>query len=260
MRKIVMHMTGPAIIILLGMILTALGGFWPSMILEPDIIIFLGVILTALGGLWASFRLESEKVQSAQERAEFERELRKRSDEIASLNRDIAAYSKGEGSYCYFEPTVSSSQNAVIPALVNVGKYPLYDVRIRITPNHHKLIPPVGGKATYEILEEMMRIETHIDVGTLAPSNVPESAYPSLILKWDLPISEDKCAYNIFFSARNDHFTQYLRFWRVNGRWFVALKVLRQLGGEEGTVLKEFVQEGYPRNPDGSIDWDWTGN
>lgn len=253
-------MTWPAIIICLGLILTALGGFWPSLILEPAIIIFLGVILTALGGLWASFRLESEKVQSAQERAEFERELRKRSDEIASLNREIAAYSKGEGSYCYFEPTVSSSRNAVFPALVNVGKNPLYDVRIRIVPNPHKRIPPVGNKVTYEILEEMMQIETRIDAGTLAPSNVPGLAYPSLIIKWDLPISEDKHAYNVFFSARNDHFTQYLRFWRVNSRWFLALKVLRQLGGEEGTVLKEFVQPGYPRNPDGSIDWDWTGN
>jgi len=227
---------------------------WPAML------IFLGVVLTAIGGLWVSWRLESEKVQSAQERANFERELRKRNDEIASLNREIAAYSKGEGSYCYFEPTVSSSRNGVIPALVNVGKNPLHDVRIRIIPNPHKRIPPVDNKATYEILEEMMQTETRIDVGTLAPSNVRELAYPSLILQWDLPISEDKQAYNVFFSARNDYFTQYLRFRRLNGRWFVAYKVFRQLGGEEGRVLKEFVQTGYPRNPDGSIDWHWTGN
>jgi len=225
----------------------------------PAIIIFLGSALTILGVFWASSREQSEKVQSAKERAEFERELRKRSDEIASLNHDIAAYSRGEGSYCYFEPTVSSSRNAVLPALVNVGKNPLYDVRIRIVPDPHKRILPVGSKVTYDMLEEMMRAETRVDVGSLAPSNVREEAYPSLILKWDLPISEDKRAYNIFFSARNDHFTQYLRFWRVKGRWFVASKVIRQLAGEEGTVLKEFVQTGYPRNPDGSIDWHWTG-
>ncbi len=255
MRKIVRHITWPSITIFLGVILTSVGGYWASLRLT-----LFGVILTAVGGLWASLRLESEKFQSSQERAEFERELRKKSDEIASLNRDIAAYTKGEGSYCYFDPNVFSSRNAVFPILVNVGNNPLYDVRIRIVPNPHKLIPPVDGRVTYEILEEMMGVETRIDAGNLAPSNVPGSAYPSLILKWNLPISEDKCAYNIFFSARNDHFTQYLRFWRVNGRWLVALKVIRQLGGEEGAVLKEFVRPGYPRNRDGSIDWDWTGN
>lgn len=239
--------------------LTALGGFWTSLRLAPALI-FIGVTLTAFGGLWSSLRLESEKVQSARERAEFERELRKRSDEIASLNRGIAAYTKGEGSYCYFEPNIFSSRNAVFPTLVNVGNNPLYDVKIRIVPNPHKLIPPVGNRVTYEIFEEMMRVETRIDAGNLAPSNVRGSAYPSLILKWDLPIPEGKCAYNIFFSARNDHFTQYVRFWQVDDRWFVAFKVLRQLGGEEGAVLMEFVQPGYPRNPDGSIDWDWTGN
>lgn len=227
----------------------------------PAILIFSGVVLSAAGAFWASRRLVSEKVQSAQERTKFERELRKRSDEITSLNREIAAYSKGEGSYCYFEPNVFSSRNAVFPALINIGRNPLYDVQIRIVPNPHERFPPGdNNKVTYELFEEMMRTETRIDAGTLGPSNVTESAYPSLILKWDLPISEDKRAYNMFFSARNDHFTQYLRFWRVNGRWFVALKVLRQLGSEEGTVLKEFVQPGYPRNPDGSIDWDWTGN
>lgn len=168
-------MTWPPIIIFLGLVLTAIGGLWSSG--KKKIIIFLGVILTAIGGLWASWSLESEMVRSAQERAEFERELRIRSNEIASLNRDIAAYSKGEGGYCYFEPTVSSSRNSVLPALVNVGKNPLYDVRIRIVPNPHKQTPPVDGKATYEILEEMMRTETRIDVGTLAPSNVPEIAY-----------------------------------------------------------------------------------
>jgi len=255
MHKIVRHMNWPGIIIFVGVILTALGGLWASLS-----IIFVGVILTALGGLWASQRLESEKDRSAQERSEFERELRKRSDEIASLNRGIAAYTKGEGSYCYFGVNVFSSRNAVFPTLVNVGNNPLYDVSIRIVPNPHKLIPPADGRITYEIFEEMMRTETRINAGTLAPSNVRGSAYPSLILKWDLPISEDKCAYNIFFSARNDHFTQYLRFWRANGRWFVAFKVLRQLASKEGTVLKEVVQEGYPTNPDGSIDWDWTGN
>lgn len=226
----------------------------------PAIIICIGVILTAIGGIWAALREENEKIQNAEERAKFERELRGKSDEIASLNRDIAAYSRGEGSYCYFEPTVSSSHNAVLPALINVGKNPLYDVRIRIVLDPHKRILPEGGKATYDILDEIMRTETRIDVGNLAPSNVPDNAYPSLILKWDLPHSEERRAYNVFFSARNDYFTQYLRFWRVKGRWFVASKVFRQLAGEEGTVLKELVQPGYPRNPDGSIDWQWTSS
>lgn len=294
----------------------------------PAVLLLIAAILGGLGAFWASHREEAEKTRSVQARAEFERELRKRSDdqmesqrqlrqksdeiaalnqaiaqaqtdlakkqgelrdkaeeqigvqrelkkksdeiaelskllaaksdEIASLNRSAVSYSKGEGSYCYFEPNIFSSHNAVFPTLVNVGKNPLYDLRVRIVPNPHKFFPPVEGKITYEIFEEIMRTEMHINVGSLAPSNVEGTGYPSLILKWDLPVDEDKVAYNVFFSARNDYFIQYLRFWRVKERWFVASKVVRQLGGEEGIVLHQFIQAGYPKNSEGNIDWDWT--
>ncbi len=230
----------------------------------PAILLFVAAIIGAIGAFWASnnqAKFEQELRKKSDEVAELNRLLATKSDEISSLTRDIAAYSKGEKSFCYFEPTVSSRRSAVLPALVSVGKNPLYDVRIRIVPNPHKLKLPKDGMVTYELLEEMMRTETKIDVGNLPPSIVDGTAYPSLILKWELPSAEDKLAFNIFFSARNDYFTQYLRFWRVNSRWFVASKVVRQLGGgEEGAILREMIQPGYPRNPDGKIDWHWTGN
>ncbi len=81
--------------------------------------------------------------------------------------------------------------------------------------------------------------------------------YPWRLEPFDLGESEQRRAYNVFFSARNDQFMQYLRFVRVGARWFVAYRVVRQLAGNEGPVLKQFVQGGYPLNAAGQVDWQW---
>lgn len=71
----------------------------------PAILILIGAILSAFGALWASQRQEREKTQSAQEKADFEhelrirgdeqiesqRQLREKSDEIAALHQTIAS-------------------------------------------------------------------------------------------------------------------------------------------------------------------------
>ena len=141
--------------------------------------------------------------------------------------------------------------------LISVGENPVYDVRARIVPDPHRRLLPVNGMATYEVLEEVMTVNRWLDVGTLNPSNLQDTGYPSLLIPFDLGDTETRRAYNVFFTARHDQFMQYLRFVRVGAQWFVAYRVVRQLGGDEGPVLREFVQEGYPLNAAGQVDWQW---
>ena len=43
---------------------------------------------------------------------------------------------------------------------------------------------------------------------------------------------------------------QMVRFRRIDNKWSLAMKVMR--GGE---ILKEIVDENFPRNEEGKIDW-----
>ena len=58
----------------------------------PAIVVLVGVLITAIGAFLSS-----------SERTDFERELRKKSDEIAALNRQIAASVTGGDSFCYVQ-------------------------------------------------------------------------------------------------------------------------------------------------------------
>lgn len=53
----------------------------------PMVLVFVGAILSAAGAFWTAAR----QVQSANQRAEFEKALREKTDEINELNKQIAA-------------------------------------------------------------------------------------------------------------------------------------------------------------------------
>src|SRR5262245_49338891 len=97
----------------------------------PMILLLLGAILSAAGAFIATYKQNREKAQSAIQRAQFESELRAKSDEIAELNRTIAKSITGGDSYCYLRLANLHSQGALLN-LIHQGKYPLYDISIRI--------------------------------------------------------------------------------------------------------------------------------
>jgi hypothetical protein len=68
---------------------------------------------------------------------------------------------------------------------------------------------------------------------------------PSRILIYRLSI--------IFISARNGFVDQLLRARRLHGRWIFASKVMRGYKNDE--VLLEKIDEGFPRNKQGQVDW-----
>ena len=65
------------------------------------------------------------------QRAQFESELRAKSEEIAKLNRAIAESITGGDSYCYVQLGNASRHGALL-AVIHQGAYPLYNVTVRI--------------------------------------------------------------------------------------------------------------------------------
>src|ERR1700752_1579874 len=97
----------------------------------PMILVLLGAIFGALGVFLATFRQNQEKVQSAQQRAQFESELRAKSDEIAKLNQTIAGWITGGEIHGYLQLGNANRNNALL-AIIHQGNYPMYDVTLRI--------------------------------------------------------------------------------------------------------------------------------
>ncbi|MBN8550380.1 MAG: hypothetical protein J0M12_13790 [Deltaproteobacteria bacterium] len=240
----------------------------------PVIITFAGALLSAGGVLWASLSDANEKVKLAEERGRFETELRTKtdeqlrsqqqlvakSDEISKLNQQIAAlsaqsaaYVRGDGSFCFFEPSLFQKQHTTFLSLVNGGVNPLYDLRVRIVPNPQEAY--AKGAMNFDAFEYMLKNEKTLIVGTLSPSPVPGKAIPAETVKWELPTDKDHLDFSVFFSARNAKYMQLLRYRKVNGRWYFAYRVTRDLLEAEGAVVKQFILPGYPTNPDGSVHW-----
>jgi hypothetical protein len=251
MRQGVKNVKGflqPSYLIMLGALIAAFAAAGAS--LNPSqprrwaVLTVAAAIIGIAGTVWSD---RSNDAKAAEVDA-----LQKR---ILQQSLELESYTRGSGSYPYIEPTVRSNRHAAIGALIGVGRNPLYDVLLRIVPDPERRLPAEGGIATYEILEEAMKLERWIDVGTINPSADPKSQSPRQLIPFDLGQSENRRAYNIFFSTRNGQFVQYLRFAHIADRWFVAYRIVEAFSDRDGRTLKEIVQEGYPLNSSGQVDW-----
>ena len=104
--------------------------------------LLLAAIFTAYGS-WRTFLLNEEKTwqqedaqfrsewlqgQQLKERLLYEKQLRAKADEIASLNKTIAGAVTGGDSFCYLSVMSNSPREPLRFVIVHLGKFPLYDV------------------------------------------------------------------------------------------------------------------------------------
>jgi hypothetical protein len=124
----------------------------------PAIVIFIGVLISAAGALWASMQ------QTASEQT-----LRLKNKEIAELNRSIAHSITGGDSFCYLAFSLpDNEQSQSLITAVHKGEYPLYDVNIRIV-DLDKFDAHVKGREN-PTLEDFRKADTNLSVGNLAPN------------------------------------------------------------------------------------------
>lgn len=201
----------------------------------PAIVIFIGAIIAAIGAFWAT-----------QQQSKFERELREKSDKIAELSAENSMFVTGGNSYCYIvfsKPNLNSNSSIIM--LVTEGKYPLYDVNVRIVD----LVKfnEINKNLQNQTFEEIIKSDLIYNAGNLTPKH----ALP--LGRINLP-NEDEANFNIFITARNGSINELLRMKRINGEWFSAIKIYK-IDGAEQKLLLEKIDDKYPKNSEGMIDW-----
>jgi hypothetical protein len=151
---------------------------------------------------------------------------------------DLVAHVTGGDSYCYLMlANLMPGANSGITTVVHCGKHVLYDVSARICDL--QAFEAVKDNMTFEAIRNT---EIHRSFGNMTPGFAKGQEI------FDLGDGTRR-DFNIFWTARNGGFTQLLRFRKVGDRWTSATKVER-----EGTIFEQ-VQENYPRNAEGGIDW-----
>jgi hypothetical protein len=216
----------------------------------PMAIIFVGGFIVVVGGLMASVRQNQDQAKFANERAEFERDLRIKSDKIAELNETIAASVIGGDSFCYVS-LISANQTGAYISVTHQGKYPLYDVSVRMVELDAF---GVNSDESIKTLEDIQNRSINLDVGNMSPG------FSQMTGKVTFS-NPDKVKYNIFIVARNGSFTQNLRMHNVNGVWKSANRVMRDNFTSENpnappTILIEQIDPDFPKNKDGQPDWE----
>jgi hypothetical protein len=179
--------------------------------------------------------------------------LKKQSAEISDQTVQSAEIAKeaiknvtGADSFCYFQPTFIS-ESSIGVGLVSAGKYPLYEVSIRITDaKYTRMTKDVGSS---DLLSTK--------IGDISPPG----SFRSLPSSVGFKIPGDRQELNIFFSGKNGWWTQLWRLQRINGQWESASIVtgaLDQHRYPKGAILEKRVTNGYPAEMLAK-DQDWAG-
>lgn len=197
----------------------------------PTVMIFIGAIISAAGVLWASI-----------EKTKLEMDSKEKSLEISELNKQIAMSITGGDSFCYIGHPLDGSQgNKLHAAIVHKGKYPLYDVNLRIVDLEKT---DSFQKQGLSFPEAVNKSQTIVNVGNISPN------FAMILDTIDLT-GLTRVRYNVFIVARNDLVTQNIRLQNINGTWKGAMKVRR-----DGKTILENIDPNYPRNSQGEIDWE----
>ncbi|QSV13273.1 hypothetical protein CGI80_00475 [Vibrio parahaemolyticus] len=203
--------------------LSSLGG--------PAILIFAGALISATGAIWASI-----------EQTKNEQALRKKSEEIADLNKEISKSITGGDSFPYLLP--SSQSGTSYPEslmIINEGKHPLYDVNLHVVDIDEletELAKPKGQS-------NLLNVGINVEVGNVSPG---VAVFSGISMH-----EKDYTRLTIQFSARNGHFSQALRIIKVGSEYKTAFNVTKD--GASIETIFEKIGEGYPLNDNGEVNW-----
>src|ERR1700730_15416439 len=195
----------------------------------PAMLVFVGALCVAAGGFWASWR-----------QSNFNIDIREKNDEIARLQRESANGITGGDSFAWADFQVFGADGGavnaytmpdellLVPIIIHQGQYPLYDVAVRFTAQ-------ARGKA-YDISGSLR---------SYAVGNMAAGFAMSTSIR--LPHHGKDLEFNIYFTARNGAWIQFLRKRWVGDGWATVTKVMR--GAQE---LYREVSANFPRRQDGS--------
>lgn len=197
----------------------------------PATLIFIGALISATGAIWASI-----------EQSKSEKALREKSDEIAELNKEISKSITGGDSFVYISPShLTGSDFPESLMIVHQGKHPIYDLSIRVVDVddfNAELAKPEGHK-------NLLNVGVNSVVGNISPNT---AAFSGISMK-----EKENTKLTIQFNARNGHFSEVVHIRKVGDQYKTALKVSKF--GESSDQIFEKVDEGFPLNDRGEVEW-----
>jgi hypothetical protein len=198
------------------------------------------------------------------------------SSELKKINQEIAATVTGGDSFCYLEPEVAFGEiNTLVFKLWNNGKYPVYDLNIKIWGESRsekvddaKIFKDIFGtdKTIYNRQEweklskepdfitkikevekksiEGMRNCLLVDknIGTFSPkktSNIFDPVLLTYIIPKQPNFKNFNQVYSVNMNARNGEFNQIIKMDIKNGFFHLYSKVEKTIG-ENREVVREF--------------------
>lgn len=209
----------------------------------PAIVILIGTVLAAIGALWTSYKQDQFKADLQ----EKQRVLEAKNEEIVNLNREIAVLSHhttnmvtGGDSYAHILFANNQSQTIENVRLGHIfltheGRYPIYDLTIQIAD-----------------------IDAHKDVKTFAVGNIGSIQHVkhwplNQAINFDLSGKQSQ-RFNVFFYGRNGFWYQQMIYKKLENKWSLATRVVRpnEKGGIE--VLFKSISSDFPV-PEHEITW-----
>jgi hypothetical protein len=141
------------------------------------------------------------------------------------------------------------SAGKIIPTVISQSQYPLYDVAATVVD-----LRLWASNEPKEFTIDSIRRWTEASQAIFSIGNMSAKSVwggPSAI---PIPFSPDDEEFRISFTARNGFWDEDLIYRGQLGHRKRALRV-RSSGEKPIKVLREIVDEGFPREPDGSIAW-----
>lgn len=213
------YLLNPTAIIFIGAVVVTIGIFWKAE--RSKKLVLIGALIIAIGAFWSEGKTRKLEI-----------ELKAKNEEIKELNNFVT----GGDSFCRLGlVSINSRNNRASLVAIPTGDFPLYDISFKIFDVEE------FEKIT---LEEPSEVSIDINVGNIAPGLTQKVGSINLG-------SGNEKRYNVFIFSRNGFYTQWIRLKRLGGEWIMATKVMK---GE--TKLYEKIDERYPQDRYGNIDWD----
>ena len=199
--------------------------------------------------------MSAETVRIGNLNTGLEKQALKQSKTITYLSEQAIKTTTGGDSFGYIEAMKPWGSSSWLPLFKSKGKYPLYEVKALIVDFEKDSPIKKGGKryaSLQEAIDELTLKNINISIGDIGEKNETMSK----VFNHPIPLSAgSEHSYNILFSARNGSWEESLKIVNANGKQVEAIQVRRRIGDKK--LLFEQIDDGFPRNSKGEIDWYW---
>jgi len=188
--------------------------------------------------------MSAETVRVGHLNTQLQERLLEQTKTITSLSKESINTTTGGSSFGYISLLNICSSDSWIPAFVHIGKYPLYGVSARITDlDKFRKMPKDSS------LLDWFSANTNIDIGDIV------EGFGKLYFEKSIPIVRDNVehSYNIFITARNGYWMQFLKVINLNGKCSTATRIYKE--GTPKKLVFEQIMDDFRRNHKGKIDW-----